>query len=129
MELAALQRALPEIESLGARLVAVSPQNAAANAKIRQAQRLSYPVLRDAGNEWARRAGLAFSLPEDLQAVYARFGIDLPEANESEGWELPLPARYVVDTAGIIRSLDADPDYTVRPEPEATVEVLRGLEG
>ena len=38
-----------------------------------------------------------------------------------------MPLRAVVDSSGMIRSLDVDPDYTVRPEPEATVEVLRGL--
>jgi hypothetical protein len=38
-----------------------------------------------------------------------------------------MPARFVIDGAGIIRSVDADPDYTRRPEPSRTVEILRGL--
>jgi hypothetical protein len=38
-----------------------------------------------------------------------------------------MPARYVVDRSGVIRSAEVDPDYTVRPEPSATLEVLRGL--
>ena len=68
-----------------------------------------------------------FRLPDDLQQVYATFGISLPEHNGDESWELPLPTRMVVDGGGVIRSLDADPDYTVRPEPEASLEVVRGL--
>jgi hypothetical protein len=28
---------------------------------------------------------------------------------------------------GIVRSVDADPDYTRRPEPETTLEVVRDL--
>jgi peroxiredoxin len=66
-------------------------------------------------------------LPDDLREVYLGFGIDLPAHNGDDSWELPLPARIVIDTGGVIRSIDADPDYTHRPEPEATVEVLRGL--
>jgi peroxiredoxin len=62
-----------------------------------------------------------------LQDVYRGLGIDLPAFNGDDSWQLPLPARIVVDTHGIIRALDADPDYTRRPEPEATLEVLRTL--
>jgi hypothetical protein len=33
----------------------------------------------------------------------------------------------VIDRAGVIRTVDADPDYTRRPEPARTIEALRGL--
>lgn len=38
-----------------------------------------------------------------------------------------MPARYVVDRAGIVRAADVDPDYTRRTEPADTVAVLRAL--
>ena len=84
-------------------------------------------MLDDAGHAWARQLGLVHALPDDLRKLYAGFGIVLPEFNGDESWELPLPARIVIDGSGVIRSIDADPDYTVRPEPEATLEALRGL--
>ena len=31
--------------------------------------------------------------------------------------------------AGIVRSVQADPDYTYRPEPETTVDALRKVVG
>ena len=34
---------------------------------------------------------------------------------------------FVIDREGIIRSVDADPDYTRRPEPAATVALLKEL--
>ena len=40
-----------------------------------------------------------------------------------------VTARFVIDRAGIIRAADADPDYTRRPEPAQTVEVLLRLAG
>jgi hypothetical protein len=33
----------------------------------------------------------------------------------------------VIDREGIIRAVDADPDYTRRSEPAQTVEILKGL--
>jgi peroxiredoxin len=84
-------------------------------------------VLSDANNGYARSLGLVFSLPEDLQEVYRGFGVDLPALHAAQAWELPLPTRLVVDASGVIRSIDTDPDYTRRPEPEATLEVLRSL--
>jgi hypothetical protein len=36
-----------------------------------------------------------------------------------------VPARFVIDAGGIVRSVQADPDYTYRPEPETTVDALR----
>ena len=36
-----------------------------------------------------------------------------------------MPARYVVGTDGVILSAEFDPDYSKRPEPEATVAILK----
>ena len=84
--------------------------------------------MSDLGNQYARELGLVFSLPDDLREVYADFGIVLPNFNGDDRWELPLPARIVVDSSGVIRNLQADPDYTNRPEPQETMEALRNLD-
>ena len=83
--------------------------------------------MRDHGNRVAEAYGLAFTLPDDLRAIYLKFGIDLAQGNGDGTWRLPMPARFVIDRQGIIRAVDADPDYTRRPEPTATVETLRRL--
>jgi peroxiredoxin len=90
-------------------------------------QGLTFPIVADAGLAIARLFGLVFQLPDDLKRLYQGFGIDLPRNTGHPHWELPMPARYVVDRSGMIRSAEVDPDYTVRPEPSATLEVLRGL--
>jgi peroxiredoxin len=84
-------------------------------------------MLRDYGNQVAEKYGLVFTLPEDLQAIYTKFGIDLPKGNGDGTWRLPVPARFVIDRGGIIRAADADPDYTRRSEPSETVEQLKAL--
>lgn len=75
----------------------------------------------------AEAFGLAFTLPEDLKAVYLGFGNDLAVKNGDPSWRLPIPARIVIDRSGRVRSVQADPDYTTRPEPESTLQILRDV--
>ena len=90
---------------------------------------LAFELLRDFGNHVAEAYGLVFTLPDDLRAIYLKFGIDLAQGNGDGTWRLPMPARFVIDRGGIIRAVDADPDYTRRPEPAQTVEILARLRG
>ncbi len=109
--------------------MAISPQLPENSAKIAKRHKLTFDVLSDAGNAWARRMGLVFELPDDLRQVYEGFGIDLPRFNGGDSWELPMPGRFVVAGNGMIVHRDVDPDYTHRPEPEETVERLRQMAG
>ena len=88
---------------------------------------MAFAMLRDFGNRVAEAYGLAFTLPEDLQAIYLTFGIDLARGNGDGTWRLPIPARFVIDHQGVVRAVDADPDYTRRTEPAETVDILRKL--
>ena len=90
---------------------------------------MPFELLRDFGNRVAEAYGLTFTLPDDLREIYLKLGIDLARGNGDGTWRLPVPARFVIDGQGIIRSVDADPDYTRRPEPARTVEILAGLRG
>ena len=94
---------------------------------MKRRHRLAFPVLHDQDNAYAKSLSLVYTLTDDLRELYAGFGIDLPANHGIDAWELPLATRLVVDAGGIIRSVDADPDYTLRPEPEASLEVLRSL--
>jgi peroxiredoxin len=91
------------------------------------AKELPFPVLSDPGNAVARGYGLVFTLPEYVRPVYEKFGIDLPAANGDESFELPVPATYVIDAAGIIRWAHVDLDYRTRAEPADLLEAVRAL--
>ncbi len=71
--------------------------------------------------------GLRFPLPQYLRDLYATFPLDLAKFNGDASWTLPIPARFVIDREGIVRSAEADPDYTTRPEPSETIAALRRL--
>jgi peroxiredoxin len=89
----------------------------------------TFEMLRDQGNQVARKFGLVYTLPEDLRQVYLKLGIDLAQANGDDSWTLPMPGRFVIDRTGTIRAADADPDYTRRPDPARTIDALRALRG
>ncbi len=69
--------------------------------------------------------GSGIELPEDLKQIYHQFGIKLDEYNGDDSWTLPLPARFIIDREGIIRHADVNADYTVRSDPQVTIEALK----
>jgi peroxiredoxin len=105
--------------------VVISPELPQRTAEMAAKQELAFPILWDEGSRTAEAFGLAFALPPDLRQVYLGFAIDLVQRNGDASWRLPVPSRFVVDGAGIVRSVEADPDYRFRPEPQSTLEALR----
>jgi peroxiredoxin len=128
MDLQALEDAADEIRALGASLVAISPQTAPNRRKSERENALSFPILSDHGNALADKFGLRFRLPDDLIAVYKGFGNDLAVGNGEPSWTLPMPARYVIDSNGVIAYAEVNADYTKRPDPSELFPVLRRLQ-
>lgn len=126
MELQALEQTLPAIRELGASLVAISPQIKANSRKSVRQNALSFPILSDSKNDVAAAFGLRFTLPDYLIELYKSFGNDLPKINDDPSWTLPMPARFVIGTDGIITYAEVNPDYTLRPDPSQLLPALRG---
>ena len=105
----------------------ISPQLPEHSRELIERSHLTFEILSDRGNEVAARFGLHFTLPDYLQRIYRTFPLDLETFNGEPSWTLPMPARFVIDRQGIIRSAEFDPDYTARPEPGDTLEALRRL--
>lgn len=112
---------------MGANLVLISPQLVEHNRFIREQKKLPFEILSDPGNAVAARYGLRFQLPDDLKALYQKFGIDLEKYNGDDSWSLPMASRLIVDPEGIVRHTAINADYTVRPDPEETLEALKPL--
>lgn len=112
---------------MSATIVAVSPQSVSHNRKLIESRKLDFEVLNDHDNLYADQLGLKHGFSDDLKGVYGQFGINLDTFNENTKWELAIPARFVVSSDGTVRAADFNADYTVRPEPSETEEVLRSL--
>lgn len=127
LELQALNEALPELQRLGASVVAISPQSAVNSRKSVRVNGLNFPVLNDTHNETAGAFGLRFALPDYLVDLYKALKNDLPAFNGDPSWTLPMPARYVIGMDGIVAYSEVNPDYTHRPDPSEMIPVLQKL--
>ena len=125
LQLNAYQRILPQIQELGATLVAVSPQTPDHSLSLIEKKELTFTVLTDAGNRIARKYGLVYKYSDSLHKVFDQLGINLAEYNGDDSWELPISATYILDQSGTIRTAFVDADFTHRLEPTA---VLRGIQ-
>lgn len=110
-------------------LIAISPQLVEHNRAMIEQNELDFEILHDPGNEVAHAYGLRWALPEDLKQLYKKFGIDLAEFNGEGSGTLAVPARFIVNTAGVVQYAHVDPDYTQRPEPQETLQELKRLAG
>jgi peroxiredoxin len=125
MELQALEAAHPEFKRLGAKLVAISPQTPVNSRKSVRQNKLSFPILSDANNEVASAFGLKFALPDYLVELYKSLKNDLPTFNGDPSWTLPTPGRFAIGPDRTIVYAEVNPDYTLRPEPEAMLPALK----
>jgi peroxiredoxin len=124
-QLEAMNHILENILRERASLVAVSPQTVKQSFFMADQHKLRFPLLSDSGNQVARQFGLVYRVPEDQQAIFRRSFINLSLANGDEGWELPIPATYIVEQDGQLTYASVDPDYTARPEPTEIVQHLK----
>jgi peroxiredoxin len=123
-QLLALQEIHSQIAAMGASLVAISPQTPKHSYLTRDMHILGFPVLSDAGNVVAKRFGLVYRVPADLQKLYESIMTRLPGYNGDQSWELPLAATYIVQPSGQISYARVDADWRVRPEPGEILENL-----
>ncbi len=121
----ALADAYDQIRAAGAKVLAISPQREG----IEGAKALPFPWLRDNDNLVARKVGVAFELPRDLSWAYRELGIDLPKLNQSDRFELPVPATFVVAKDGCIRFAHVEPDYRRRPSVQEVLGALQRAGG
>jgi peroxiredoxin len=123
----ALEAVRPEIEALGATLLGVAPTRPEDLARVATDRALHYPLLTDVGEEFAKLCGVRFELAAEHVDFYRRYGVDMPAAQAGAGWELPVPATWVVRQDGVVVWAFADADWGRRAEPEAVLEALRRL--
>jgi len=127
MELQAIQAALPDVVARGASVVAISPQTAPNSRRSARQNNLSFPILSDEMGDVAAAFGLRFRLPDYLVDLYRSFKNNLPTVNADPSWTLPMPARYVIGTDGVVAYAEVNPDYTKRPDPTELLPVLDRL--
>lgn len=127
LDLKALEAASAEIRARGATMAAVSQQTAPNSRKAQRVEGLTFPILADPGGQVGEAFGLRFQIPDYLKATYLQLKVDLAVINGEASWTLPMPARYVIGTDGVVVYAEVNPDYTRRPDPSELLPVLDRL--
>lgn len=127
LELRAFQKLLPEIEGMGARLVAISPETPDNSLSTAQKNALAFDVLSDSEGQLADALGIRFELSEAMKAYFVKVGHDLPARNCDDKWSLPMPATYVIAKGARIMLAHVETDYRTRLDPGMALATLRGL--
>jgi peroxiredoxin len=140
-QMEAMNAIVPQLQSLAASLVAISPQTVHQNSLTADQHQLRFPLLSDPGNKVAELFGIVYRVPEYQQQIYSRAFVNLPFVNGDDSWQLPIPATYI---AKVSRTEDQstptavpqrkiiyafpNPDYTDRPEPATLLELVGQLQ-
>lgn len=114
-----------ELRQMEFQIVAVSMDKPAELRSTLDKSELGYTLLSDADAQLTRAFGLAFRVDEPTIEKYTTYGIDLEAASGHDHHILPVPAVYLIDTAGTIRFAHWNPDYKARLSGEKVLEAAK----
>ena len=118
----------PEIDKLGAKIVAISPDTAENTQGNTKKLKIPFPLLSDSDVAAARAFGLAFQVDDATITKYKGFGIDLEKASGRDHHALPVPAVYIVDKSGKITFAHSNPDYSKRLDVQTILAELKKIQ-
>lgn len=128
LQLRALQARLPEIDALGASLVAISPQVPDGSLTKSEISEMDFTVLSDQDAKTATKYGVAWKVPDFLvEHMRVDRGLDLDKVNNGDGSILPIPATFILGQDGIVTWNYVNVDYRTRSEPEEIIEALKKI--
>ena len=114
LQLKTLQDYLPKIKDKKATLVAISPQSPDSSLTVVEKHNLTFEVLTDTDNLFAKQLGISFELQDFVLPYYQALGIDLMHFNKNNDNSLPVPAVFVIDQNGKIIYKFVDGNYMNR---------------
>ena len=126
LQLNYLQMYLERFRAAGATLAALSPELPLKSIATGERHQLGFDLLVDRHNQVAKKFGGVHRLNDGTQGYYGRMGV-MDYYQERDMSELPVPATYIIDPAGIVRYAYVNPDFRKRAEPEEMLEVVRGI--
>lgn len=127
IQLREYQTHLEDFKSLGATLVAISPQKPDRSLATSNTNSLSFPVLSDTNNKVASQYGLTYKLPDSVAKSF-KGRLDLSEYNGTDSNELPITATYIINKDGKIAQAILDADYRKRAEPTDITAALKAIQ-
>ena len=104
-----------ELRSLGYQIVAISPDRPEELNRMTVADHLNYRLFSDSQAEAMKKFGVAYRVDDTAVTNFKqKYNVDLERASGQTHHILPVPAVFILDRAGKIVFVHADPDYKVR---------------
>ena len=128
LQLKALQSKINGIHTLGAQLIAISPEVPDESFSKTDIANMDFHILSDQDAQIASTYGVAWKVPEFLlEHMKKDRNLDLEEINNGNANIIPIPATYVISQEGIVTWRYLDVDYRTRAEPDDIIEELKKL--
>ncbi|RNC87866.1 MAG: AhpC/TSA family protein [Winogradskyella sp.] len=126
LQLNQYQQVLEDIKSLGANLVAISPQTPDESLNIQEKNDLQFEVLSDNGNIVAQQFTTVFKNDAAPLEAMTSLGIDFDSHYGDDSKELPVPAVFIIEpdfTISFAKAIDGD--YRNRVEASEIINALK----
>ncbi len=125
LQLKNYQQILPQLKSVGANLIAVSPMTPDNSLSMLQTNELEFEVLSDVGNNVGRQYTTVFKNNAAPIQAMTEMGYDFSSFYDDDSNEIPVPATFVISQDGTVIFADcAGGDYRSRTEAQAILDVL-----
>ena len=124
--MSALADAAGDAEAIGARIVAIVPDQQPFAAKLRAEANAPFPILTDTRTTIALSLGLVYWLGAEVRELMREHDYDLAESQGNDSWFVPVPATFVIDKNGRVTTRHVDPDYRKRIEVNAVLDFEAG---
>lgn len=125
IELSTIADHQDEIAAHGAQLVSILPDRQQFIRQLPEDVLRSFIVLSDVDNAYALSLGLVVWLGEKIAQLMQGRGHRLSEYQGNDGWFVPLPATFVIDTDGRVLARHVDPEFRQRMEIAEIMSALR----
>ncbi len=122
LDLREIQKHIQQIKSLGASLLAISPQKPDDALTITEKNDLKFEVLSDIDQKVIKAYNLQFDPGEDYHRRR-----DLTLLNGDGSKFLPVPATFIINSDFIIEAAHVDANYTERMSPNEILNVLEQI--
>jgi peroxiredoxin len=106
-----LRQNYDHIVAKGLQVIAINPDTPDNSSQTKDRYRLPFTVLSDSQMEAATAFGITWHVTDRDEDYYAK----LERASGEIHHLLPVPAYFIVDTAGLIWFEYVNPNYRVRP--------------
>ncbi len=127
MQLGQLRKIEQELNGLGYRIIAISPDSPAKLAENIEQNQYKYLLASDSKLEAAPAFGIAFKLDDVTIKKLNEFGIDIEEASGESHHLLPVPSVFIINKDGIVQFKYTNPDYKTRLSPKELLKAAHAL--